>query len=319
MKELNKSFIPKFNPSKFFSLKANKEEIDGNISLNPRLKINNLNNSNEMRRNRSLPFINHLNNKLYKSNKNPLCLHQKIFSIVNEVKYKPKKNKFSSLERTSREMSFILNLKMFNISKLKNNIFEMKDIKKIILRDHGINNSNEKSIIDSSNKLYHNDENKNVLKNIKKELIQMDNSFSFQNNDFIYNNFEYLCKKCLDNYYSRKIKRNKKKAKSLLNGIYNLDCNEYEQLNKNNLLHNNLICYNNLNRKIRIYNINKNKVDFENDDLLSKNIKELKRRIKQINYDIYIKGQSLTPKFVKNKLKDKTLKQYRGLNGVFVN
>ena len=321
MKELNKSFIPKFNPSKFFSLKANKEEIDGNISLNPRLKINNLNNSNEMRRNRSLPFINHLNNKLYKSNKNPLCLHQKIFSIVNEVKYKPKKNKFSSLERTSREMSFILNLKMFNISKLKNNIFDIKDIKKIILRDHGINNSNEKSIIDSSNKFYHIDENKKVLKNIKKELIKMDNSYSFQNNDFIYNNFEYLCKKCLDNYYLRKIKRNKKKAKIFLDEIYNLDCKEYEKLDlkKKNSLNNHLICYNNLNRKIRIHNLNKNKVDIDNDDLLNKNVKELKNRLKNINYEIYKIGNDITPKFVKKKLKDKTLKQYRGLNGVFFN
>ena len=319
MKEINKSLqLSKYNSSKILFPKSKIENIKREFSRNFKLKItkNYLNNSEEMRKNKSLPLIPSNVNKL----NNSLNFREKISSIVNEVKNKPKKrNKSSFFDKTSKEMSFLLSLKMFKISDSKSNIFEKKNIKKMILRDHGIYNSNEKNIIERSNKLYNNEDNIIASKKIKEELDKLNYSFYLKNNDFIYNSFEYLCKKCLDNYYNRKIKRNKKKAKSLLNGISNLDCNEYEQLNKNNLLHNNLICYNNLNRKIRIYNINKNKVDFENDDLLSKNIKELKRRIKQINYDIYIKGQSLTPKFVKKKLKDKTLKKYRGLNGVFVN
>ena len=321
MKEINKSLqLSKYNSSKILFPKSKIENIKREFSRNFKLKItkNYLNNSEEMRKNKSLPLIPSNVNKL----NNSLNFREKISSIVNEVKNKPKKrNKSSFFDKTSKEMSFLLSLKMFKISDSKSNIFEKKNIKKMILRDHGIYNSNEKNIIERSNKLYNNEDNIIASKKIKEELDKLNYSFYLKNNDFIYNSFEYLCKKCLDNYYLRKIKRNKKKAKNFLDEIYNLDCKEYEKLDlkKKKSLNNHLICYNNLNRKIRIHNLNKNKVDIDNDDLLNKNVKELKNRLKNINYEIYKIGNDITPKFVKKKLKDKTLKQYRGLNGVFFN
>ena len=75
---------------------------------------------------------------------------------------------------------------------------------------------------------------------------------------------------------------------------------------------------NNLNRKIKLYNIVHNLRDYDNDDLLEYDIKELKNFIKNAESEYYnrIKNSEHQP-FLKRRLNDKTLGKFKTIKGMY--
>ena len=116
--------------------------------------------------------------------------------------------------------------------------------------------------------------------------------------------------------YERNI--NKIAGKSLADAIFDMDCPEYEEI-KHGKAHKetNGINLNNLERKIKLSNINKYSYDIEDDVLLVKNAKQLKNLIRNTKQHTNFKVRNNNPHFIKKQFSQETIKKYREFNGVF--
>ena len=116
--------------------------------------------------------------------------------------------------------------------------------------------------------------------------------------------------------YERNI--NKIAGKSLADAIFDMDCPEYEEI-KHGKAHKetNGINLNNLERKIKLSNINKYSYDIEDDVLLVKNAKQLKNLIRNTKQHTSFKVRNNNPHFIKKQFSQETIKKYREFNGVF--
>ena len=159
------------------------------------------------------------------------------------------------------------------------------------------------------------------LKNKEEHKIYNNNNNNNNNNNLIKEiDYNKLSKQCLNEFYKLKSMKRKKNNILKFNEIKNLDCPDYEDLNlinKETILRKNLglFSHKNLNRIIKIFNINKFNFDLDNDDLGDKNIKLLKTNLKNIELIIHSKSNEKQPKFIKEKLKNETIKKFRSLNG----
>ena len=273
--------------------------------------------------------------------KNKKYVKFRVKNIINELNksysfrklLNPKNNNFNNIHNKN-EKSFL------NKSKSLNNF---SNFRKNIMRDFGISNLNSKrNLIDISKKNYFdfnyllinkNKELENKILNISKKFDELknkeeheinynNNNINNQNKNHLIKEIDYnkLSKQCLNEFY--KLKSIKRKNDNILkfNEIKNLDCSDYEDLNlidketisKKNL---GLISNKNLNRIIKIFNINKYNFDLENDDLGDKNIKLLKNNLKNIELLVHSKSKEKQPKFIKERLKNETIKKFRSLSG----
>ena len=226
-----------------------------------------------------------------------------------------------------------------------NSLNNFSNFRKNIMRDFGISKLNSESLksnnqINISKKNYidfnyllikqkkelenliiNNSKKFDELKNKEEHKIYNNNNNNNNNNNLIKEiDNNKLSKQCLNEFYKLKSMKRKKNNILKFNEIKNLDCPDYEDLNlinKETILRKNLglFSHKNLNRIIKIFNINKFNFDLDNDDLGDKNIKLLKTNLKNIELIIHSKSNEKQPKFVKEKLKNETIKKFRSLNG----
>ena len=135
-----------------------------------------------------------------------------------------------------------------------------------------------------------------------------------------YNKLENIAMNALKMYFNKKMKLKKDIAKQITNEIQNMDAKPYEKLfNKKGIPLKQGQVFNeiNLERKIKLHNINHSMFDPHNDDLCEKNPKKLKHNMSSINLGItkYLKGHC--PRNVKKTFKNATLGKFAGLNGVY--
>ena len=275
--------------------------------------------------------------------KNKKYVKFRVKNIINELNksysfrklLNPKNNNFNNVQNKN-EKSFL------NKSKSLNNF---SNFRKNIMRDFGISNLNSKrNLIDISKKNYFdfnyllinkNIELENKILNISKKFDELKNKEEYeinynniqnnnnnQNKNHLIKEIDYnkLSKQCLNEFYKLKSIKRKNDNISKFNEIKNLDCSDYEDLNlinKETILKKNLglISNKNLNRIIKVFNINKYNFDLENDDLGDKNIKLLKNNLKNIELLVHSKSNEKQPKFIKERLRNETIKKFRSLSG----
>lgn len=117
------------------------------------------------------------------------------------------------------------------------------------------------------------------------------------------------------NYFFKKKEQMERNIRQFSKEIINMDCDEYESLNGNKKKLCNKINMNNLERKIKIYSISKNKFDDENDDLVLKNILKLKVLIKESEEEVLQKLKNYTPMFMKTIFRSKTMNRFKAASG----
>ena len=181
-----------------------------------------------------------------------------------------------------------------------------KNFKKLLIRDFGLVREDDvqKEQIERSKMMYYkeNEFNEKRKKIIIKKSISM--------ND--------MCKMSLDHYYTHRIMTKKERSLSIANEIRELDCGGYQTVkHKNSKCLTKFVNYHNLNRKIKLHNIEKYTYDLESDDLGIRNLSKLKRDIKKVSVEAMKYTSRVTPKFIKGKVKPETIKKYRSLLGLF--
>ena len=273
--------------------------------------------------------------------KNKKYVKFRVKNIINEL---DKSYSFRKLlNQKNKEFYNIQNKNQKNFLNKSKSINNFSNFRKNIMRDFGISNLNSKrNLIDISKKNYFdfnyllinkNKELENKILNISKKFDELknkeeheinynNNNHNNQNKNHLIKEIDYnkLSKQCLNEFY--KLKSIKRKNDNILkfNEIKNLDCPDYEDLNlinKETILRKNLglFSHKNLNRIIKIFNINKFNFDLDNDDLGDKNIKLLKTNLKNIELIIHSKSNEKQPKFIKERLRNETIKKFRSLNG----
>lgn len=131
---------------------------------------------------------------------------------------------------------------------------------------------------------------------------------------------ETISANSLQTHYNNKMKRKKIYAMKITEEIKHMTCKPYEKLfdKRGKPLQKGLIFNeNNLERKIKLYNIihSLNKVD--DDDYSEKNVEKLKNNMILINSinSKHLKGYR--PPYIKDSFKTSTIGKYTGLNGVY--
>lgn len=125
---------------------------------------------------------------------------------------------------------------------------------------------------------------------------------------------------CLKKYYNNRIVKRINIAKQILNEISDLNSTQYEKIvdEKGNFLSSNkLINDNNLSRKIKNWNIQRNNFEHENDELCERNHKELK----SLMYNQMVQSmktlRGICPPFIKKKFKIKTINKFSEYSGIY--
>jgi len=189
--------------------------------------------------------------------------------------------------------------------------------------DNNLINNEElkKNYINYKNNLYYNDDNDTDNDNDNNEKVF--DIYNLNKNN-INNNItiitpQYFTKK-QNEYKNFKKKEYIKHSKILADSILKMDALPYENLKqiKKKRIELNGYNQNNLNRKIKLYNIVHNLRDYDNDDLLEYDIKELKNFIKNSESEYYnrIKHNEHQP-FLKRRLNDKTLEKFKTIKGMY--
>ena len=99
-----------------------------------------------------------------------------------------------------------------------------------------------------------------------------------------------------------------------------INCGEYEPVRKKNgelKCTTRIVSQKNLNRKIKLYNIENFCFDYEDDVLCEKNAPLLKELLKSCEVDVLRKTSNFKPKFLKPKLRNNTIRKFSGLCGNF--
>ena len=275
--------------------------------------------------------------------KNKKYVKFRVKNIINEL---DKSYSFRKLlNQKNKEFYNIQNKNQKNFLNKSKSINNFSNFRKNIMRDFGISNLNsKKNLIDISKKNYFdfnyllinkNIELENKIINISKKFDELKNKEEYeinynnnqnnnnnQNKNHLIKEIDYnkLSKQCLNEFYKLKSLKRKNDNISKFNEIKNLDCSDYEDLNlinKETILKKNLglISNKNLNRIIKVFNINKYNFDLENDDLGDKNIKLLKNNLKNIELLVHSKFNEKQPKFIKERLRNETIKKFRSLSG----
>ena len=125
---------------------------------------------------------------------------------------------------------------------------------------------------------------------------------------------------CLKKYYDNRIVKRINIAKQISNEIRDINSTQYEEItdeNGNFLTNNKLINDNNLSRKIKNWNIQRNNFDHENDELCERNHKELKSLMyhQMIQSMKTLKG--ICPPFIKKKFKITTINKFSECSGIY--
>ena len=181
-----------------------------------------------------------------------------------------------------------------------------KNFKQLLIRDFGLVREDDvqKDQIERSKMMYY----KENEFNEKKKTIRIKKSISMSD----------MCKKSLDHYYTHRIMTKKERSLSIANEIRELDCGGYQTVkHKNSNCLTKFVNYHNLNRKIKVHNIEKYTYDLESDDLGIRNLSKLKSDIKKVSIEAMKYTSRVTPKFIKGKVKPETIKKYRSLLGLF--
>ena len=306
----------------------------------------------EMTFNSNLSFITNKskifpNIKEYKKkenlNKNKTYLKFRVNNIINELSksYSYKKllnpknnfnNKFNHNENKKHKSFLNKSNSLNNFSNFRKNIirdFSISNLSSESLKYNQINIS-KKNYIDFNYLLINKKKEleKIIINNARKfdeiknkEEHKINNINNNNNNNFVKEiDYNKLSKQCLNEFYKFKSMKIKNNTILKFNEIKNLDCSDYEDLNlinKETILRKNLglFSHKNLNRIIKIFNINKFNFDLDNDDLGDKNIKLLKTNLKKIELLVHSKSNEKQPKFIKEKLRNETIKKFRSLSG----
>ena len=190
--------------------------------------------------------------------------------------------------------------KNYKFQQIKNNLDLFDKIK---------NNSKNYSI--NQIKLFKKNQKNNSTISLKRNKYLLSNS----NLDF---SRENEVKEHINNIKKINIKNARKKSILLSESLTHINSLPYEKINKNikkDFIYN----YNNLNRKIRVININKITYDKDYDDFLYEyNHNLLKQECKNINFKIITKFKNNFTKFIKNKFKLSTEHKYSHILGKFL-
>ena len=184
--------------------------------------------------------------------------------------------------------------------------------------DNNLLNNEElkKNYVNYKNNLYYNNYNEN---NENVDDILNLNNINNKNNNISIITPEYFLQK-QNEYKNYKKNEYSKHSKILAESILKMDALPYENLKqiKKKRIEINGYNQNNLNRKIKLYNIVHNLRDYDNDDLLEYDIKELKNFIKNAESEYYnrIKNNEHQP-FLKRRLNDKTLGKFKTIKGMY--
>ena len=197
-------------------------------------------------------------------------------------------------------IDFMEEQKNYKIQKIKNNLDLFDKIK-----------SNSKNYSINQIKLLKKNKRNNSTISIKRNKYLLSNSnlnFSKENE----------VKKHINIIKKINIKNARKNSALLSESLTHINSLPYEKINKNikkDFIYN----YNNLNRKIRVININKISYDKDYDDFLYEyNHNLLKEECKNINFKIIKKFKNNFTKFIKNKFKLNTEQKYGFLLGKFL-
>ena len=251
-------------------------------------------------------------------------LNKKIHRIISELKDKstprktihfpsPRTNhslpsiQIKMASETTQEMidKYIIGTRSVYRKDLQPAQINRKNFKKLLIRDFGLIREDDvqKEQIERSKMMYYKE---NEFNEKKKITIKK----SISTND--------LCRRSLEQYYTHRIINKKERSQSIANEIRELDCGEYQTVkHKNSKCLTKYVNYHNLNRKIKIHNIEKYTYDLESDDIGIKNLTKLKREIKKVSVEAMKYTSKVTPKFIKGKVKPDTIKKYRSLLGLF--
>ena len=127
-------------------------------------------------------------------------------------------------------------------------------------------------------------------------------------------------KGALDEYYKYKKQKQIKRSEQISKELLHINCGEYEPVRKKNgelKCTTRIVSQKNLNRKIKLYNIENFCFDYEDDVLCEKNAPLLKELLKSCEVDVLRKTSNFKPKFLKPKLRNNTIRKFSGLCGNF--
>ena len=127
-------------------------------------------------------------------------------------------------------------------------------------------------------------------------------------------------KGALDEYYKFKKQKQIKRSEQISKELLHINCGEYEPVRKKNgelKCTTRIVSQKNLNRKIKLYNIENFCFDYEDDVLCEKNAPLLKELLKSCEVDVLRKTSNFQPKFLKPKLRNNTIRKFSGLCGNF--
>ena len=182
-----------------------------------------------------------------------------------------------------------------------------KNFKNLLIRDFGIiKDHSQRENIERSKMMYMRENEFNQEKINGKDFLKKSLSLS------------EICKNSLAHYYNYRLIKERNKSKSISKEIQFMNCPEYQNIDcKETRNRMNVVNYHNLDRKIKVYNIEKYTYDIDNDDLGIKNLPKLKKQLKYISAEAIKHTGKVHPKFVKGKVKAETIKKYRSLLGLF--
>lgn len=215
-------------------------------------------------------------------------------------------NKFTEI---SQEMTdkYILGTGNVYAKDLNPSKISKKNFKNLLIRDFGIiKDYSQRENIERSRLMYIRENEFNQEKIDGKNFLKKSLSLG------------EICKKSLAHYYDYRLLKETNKSKSISKEIQFMNFPEYQKIDskgtRNKLK---VVNYHNLERKIKVYNIEKYTYDIDNDDLGIKNLPKLKKQLKNIAAEAIKHTGKVRPKFVKGKVKAETIKKYRSLLGLF--